>query len=138
MAKQFYPELSPAERLVLLRDNADKSETTTYFKTLTQDELDERRESLAENSIKLSELEDSKKLTSDRFKAQMDPLKAANKILLGEIKTKQAEVEGELFHIADHDAGIMETYDANGDLHSSRRLKPDEKQQKLFPVRKAQ
>lgn len=131
------PEADEKERLMILQENAAKIEKTTYQKTLTPDELAARREDLADNCIKLNEKEDDLNEIKSDFKAVMDPLKKTNKILLTEIKTKQSTIDGTLFHMANYDDGMMETYDNEGMLISSRRLRPDEKQKTIFSLAKA-
>jgi hypothetical protein len=130
MAKVFMPEVSPEERLRILRDNHD-SEITKYYKQLTQHEMDVRREQLAENSINHFELSEQLKEVKADFKEKMEPLIRDNHKLMQEIKTGQAEVEGEIFFVADHEASMMETYNADGEMIASRRLKPEEKQQRI-------
>jgi len=137
MAKQFMPELTPKERLSILQENAAKIEQTIYQKSLSQDELGARREDLADNCIRLNKFEDELKEVKDDFKFKMDPLKVHNKRLLTEIKTKQTEVDGTLFHMANHEDGMMETYDNEGFLIASRRLRPEEKQGTIFSLPKA-
>jgi hypothetical protein len=137
MGKIFMPEIAPSERRLLLEQNADNIEETTYLKPLTPDEMDIRREELTENAIKLSELEDEKKEIVKRYKDQMDPLISLNKLLLSDLKTKQAKVQGTLYHMANHEESMMETYDESGECISTRRLRPDEKQGKIFPLPKA-
>ena len=137
MAKQFMPESTPKERLMMLQENAAKVEQTTYQKALTADELAARREDLADNCIKLNQFEDELKEVKDDFKVKMDPLKTINKTLLTEIKTKQSTVDGTLFHLANHEDGMMETYDNEGFLISTRRLRPEEKQGNVFALGKA-
>lgn len=138
MSKIFMPEVEPKQRLMLLQQNADHIEETTYYKPLTQEELDLRRENLTDNAIQLSEYEDDKKEMMADFKLKMDPLTKENKKLLTEVKTRQAEVSGNLYYLANHEDGMMETYDENGELISSRRLRPEEKQQNIFSLSKAQ
>lgn len=138
MSKLFMPEIEPQQRLLLLQQNADHIEETTYYKPLTADELDLRREELTDNAIKLSEHEDEKKEIMGEFKVKMDPLIKRNKKLLSECKTRQAEIVGALYYMANHDDGMMETYDAAGELIASRRLRPDEKQKNIFSLAKAQ
>lgn len=133
---QFMPDLTPPERLRLLQENAAKVEETMYQKHLTNDELADRRESLADNCIKFNQLEDELKEIKDTFKGQMDPLKMLNKKLLTEIKTKQQTIDGLLYHIPDFEKGIMETYDSEGYFISSRRLRPEEKQGNVFSLNK--
>jgi len=134
--KQFMPDLSVKERLMVMQENAAKVEQTSYQKTLSPDELAARREDLADNCIKLNQFEDELKEVKDDFKVKMDPLKQTNKTLLTEIKTKQSTVDGTLFHMANHEDGMMETYDNDGVLISSRRLRPEEKQGSIFSLGK--
>ncbi len=136
--KQFMPELADQrDRLICLQESALKVEQTTYQKVLTPDELAARREDLADDCIKLNTLEDELKEVKDSYKAKMDPLKLANKTRLTEIKTKQSTTDGILYHIPEHISGMMEIYDADGELVSSRRLRPEEKQGNVFAMQKA-
>lgn len=134
--KQFMPDATPKERLMILQENSSKVEQTTYQKSLSADELAARREDLADNCIKLNQFEDELKEVKDDFKVKMDPLKATNKTLLTEIKTKQSTVDGTLYHMANHEDGMMETYDSEGFLIGSRRLRPEEKQGNIFSLGK--
>jgi hypothetical protein len=128
MSKKFMPEVSDKDRMLILQQNADKMEDTKYYKPLTEDELTARREMLTDNCIKLGDLEEEKKLLTEKIKVKIDPLKEENKMLLLECRTKQVQVSGILYHMADHENGYMETYDHNGELLYSRKLRPDEKQ----------
>ena len=136
MSKIFMPNVTAKERLMILQENAVKVEQTTYQKMLDADELAARHEDLAENCIKLSSIDDDKKEVMADFKLKTDPLNLANKTLLTEIKTKQATVEGTLFHLANHEEGFMETYDNEGSLIATRRLRPEEKQGTIFSLGK--
>lgn len=131
------PSVTAKERTMLMQENASKVEQTTYQRVLSPEELADRREDLADNCIKLNQKEDELKEIKDSFKIEMDPLKNKNKVLLTEIKTKQATVDGTLYHLANHDEGMMETYDAEGFLISTRRLRPDERQGTIFSLAKA-
>ena len=135
--KQFMPDSTPKERLMVLQENAAKIEQTTYQKMLNQDELAVRHEDLATNCIKLSSIDDEKKEVMADFKLRTDPLNTANKTLLTEIKTKQTTVDGTLYHMANHEEGWMETYDHDGMLIATRRLRPEEKQGTIFSLGKA-
>lgn len=130
MPKIFMPDATPEDRLRILRDNHG-SEKTKYFKQLTQEEMDVRRERLAENSIEHFELSEQLKEVKADFKDKMEPLIVDNHKIMKELKTGQAEVEGEIFFVPDHDSSMMETYNADGELISSRRLRPEEKQQRI-------
>lgn len=130
MQKVFMPELKPEERLRVMKDNHD-SAVETYYKQLSQDEIDSRQHDLAVNSIKKFKLDEELKEIKGDFKAQTDPLVERNKELMHEIDTGQAEVKGELFFVPDYDEKLMITYDSNGDFVSSRRLRPEEQQQRI-------
>ncbi len=137
MSKVFMPEVQQETRKQLLQQNADSIEQTEYLKPLTNEDLDIKRETLTDNAIKLSEFEDEKKDIMADFKLKMEPLSKENKMLLTEIKTRQARVSGTIYHMANHEEGMMETYDDNGEMISSRRLRPDEKRQNIFSLTKA-
>lgn len=134
MAKIFMPEATAEDRLNALKNNADKIEQTTYEKELTQEELDAKREEFVDNSITVSKLEDELAEKKKEFKNKIEPLKLINRSLQHEVKTKKKEVKGHLFHMANHRDSMMETYDESGELVSSRRLRPDEKQVRMQVV----
>lgn len=137
MSKIFMPNISAQERVQVLKNNADHIEETTYEKDLTQDELDAKREEFVDNSIKVSTLEDELNEVKATYKGKIEPVKLHNKILQQEVKTKKQKVKGVLFHMANHDTGYMETYEDTGEMIASRRLRPDEKQARLYIPPKA-
>lgn len=130
--KDFMPELPPQERLRILRDSCDSHEQTTYYKDLTADEVAAKNSRLIDNLIVVSRAEDELIVVKKEHKIKTDPLKDENKIILMEVKTGKQEITGTIYHLANHDEGIMETYDENGEFVKSRRLRPDEKQGRLF------
>lgn len=134
MAKIFMPDATPEERLNDLRNNADKIDNTDYEKELSEDELIAKREEFVDNSIEVSKLEDELNEKKKEFKNKIEPIKLTNRSLQREIKTKKRWVKGQLFHMANHTDSMMETYDETGELVSSRRLRPDEKQVRMQVV----
>lgn len=132
------PEIKdPVEKVRLLRDNCDEREETTYVKPLSQEELDVKHEQLADNCIEVNTLEETLKGIKAEFKGKIEPIKAERSILLRQIKTRQEEATGQLFHFNNHDDGMRYTYDENGELVSSRRLRPEEKQKRIPFIAKA-
>lgn len=129
------PDLT--ERPRMLNENCDSKETTSYVRNLTQEELDFKREVHVDNCVQLEEYNEELKKVKAEYKDKMEPLQDQNKTLLRQIKTRQEELKGTIFNYADHEDGMMYTYDENGDLVGSRRLKPEERQKKLFPLAKA-
>jgi hypothetical protein len=133
MAKIFMPDVSPEERLNIMRNHADEVEKSDYEKELTEDELAAKKDQFLKNDIVISNLEDELSDKKKEIKSKMDPLKVKNKGLRYEVKTGKKKCHGDLYHMADHTNSKMETYDATGELIFSRRLRPDEKQPtKLF------
>jgi hypothetical protein len=140
MQKQFMPELKPEDRIRVLRDN-HKSEKGKYFVQLSQEDMDLRREQLADNSIKYFELSEELKKKKAEFKEQMEPLTRDNQQIMQELKTGQAENDGELFFVPNYEPrkdfpkGSMEIYDDKGYLISERRLQPGEQQDRLHFIK---
>ena len=132
MAKQFMPDAEPTERLSVLRDSCYSQETTSYYRDLTQEQIDEKKSDFFTASDGLASLEDELDEIKADFKARMKPYKNELSHLRTIISTRREKCTGELYHLADHEAGIMETYDQNGDFVSARKLRPEEKQGKLF------
>lgn len=132
MQKMLFANTSVEDIRRILTDSADSVEQGEYLKSLSQEEMDIRREQMVENSIKLSDLEDQLKEAKAEFKGKIEPLSLQNKALLQELRTKQARLSGMLYHIKNEETGMMETYDDLGVLISTRRLKPEEKQGTIF------
>lgn len=51
------------ERMQFIKDTADSTEETTYYKPLTPDELEQKREEYLENQFNLQNIEDDLKAT---------------------------------------------------------------------------
>ena len=132
MSKTMFADVPPEDRLRLLIDNCDSREETNYMKDLGQEELDVKRETLTANYIQINDFDEELTAIKAGFKEKTEPLKLQNKSLLTQIKTRKEEVKGIIFNFADHEGGMMNTYDEQGELISSRRLRPEEKQAKLF------
>ncbi|MFC7347272.1 hypothetical protein ACFQO9_11140 [Chryseobacterium zhengzhouense] len=139
MDKQLFPpNMSAKDKLDNLQAMAYSTEETSYFKILTQEELDERRETLTENVIKISDLEFEKKQLTEEIKAKQKPMQVQNLEIMQTLKTKSEKIEGVLYHVDDQEAGMMYSYDVNGDFISSRRLKPNERQGSMFKLNQNQ
>lgn len=132
MSKTMFADIPPEKRQQVLADNCDGYETTSYLKDLTDEELDIKRETLTANCIKVFHLEEELKAIKDDFKKRINPLREETRELCEQVETRKEQVNGILFHFADHEASVMNTYDEKGEFVSSRRLKPEEKQARLF------
>jgi hypothetical protein len=132
LTENFMPDADPAERLHMLREQAESTEDGKYYRPLSDEELDEKRELLADNSIRLSELGDELKTTTSIIKSKMTPLKKGNETLLTEIKTRQEQCDGTLYNMHDHASRMVITYNEKGEFIKSRRMRPDERQTRMF------
>ena len=138
MSEVFMPDASQAERLQALKNHADKiEENASYERELTDEELDSKRETFVDNSINVSKLEDELNAYKKASKGKIEPIKIVNKGLQFEIKTKRTMEKGTLYHLANQDSGYMETYNEQGELIGKRRLRPDERQTRLYIPPKA-
>lgn len=138
MAKKFIEgNYTPQQIETMLTDHCTAKENTTYYVDLTEQDLVEKHQELSENLIRLNEKEEELKKIKDSYKVEMQPMKILQKVLLTAIHVKKEVVEGTLYHIADQEEGVMETFTAAGEFYSSRRLRPDEKQMRIPPMSKA-
>lgn len=140
MAKKFIEgEYSPEQIKSMLVQHCESSEETKYYVDLSQQDLVERHQELSKNLIKFNELDEELKEIKDDFKTRMKPLQVYQKELLEAISVKKELVTGTLFSIANQVEGMMEVYTEAGELYSSRRLRPDERQLRAtFPIKIAQ
>ena len=136
MEKQILQNLTKKDRIDNLQAIAHSVEETTYYKQLTPEELEVRQEKFIANTMKVNDLEAKKKAFVASTTNEQKPLKVESIDLLQTLKTKSEKVEGVLYHIDDQDEGMMNSYDEDGNLVSSRRLRPDEKQSSIFSIAK--
>lgn len=135
MAKRFIEgNYSPEQIRSMLANHCESSEETKYYRDLSEQDLIEKHQDLSKNLIELNQLEEELKDIKDDFKERMKPKKVLQKELLEAIGVKKELINGTLFHIANHADGMMETFTETGELYSSRRLKPEERQMRaVFP-----
>jgi hypothetical protein len=124
--------LSRHEKAEFLRTNATNIKEGFYFKKFTEDELNEKKDTLVDTciniDIKEEQFSDVKKTWSEEIKA----IKKERSTLTSVIKQKGEDAEGEIFEFADHESGYMVSFDIDGNEINRRRLRPEEKQPNLF------
>ena len=128
MDQKILQNVSPQERLQALRDSAEKRETFTYPKALSENELSKLKDDLTNDSVKLSKLEEAKKEFNTEHKAKVKPLKKDLAVTLTKLRSRVEEVEEEVFLLADQEEGLMLYYNAQGVLVHHRVLQADERQ----------
>ena len=127
--QQFYmPDMSPQERRAALDEYADKVEDGPYVRSLSEDEIYQRRIMVTDLFIKRRAIEEEKKAAIDEYKERLKPITEAMSEAISQIRTGLEERTGKQYLIADHENGDMNIYDEDGQFISRRRLRPDEKQ----------
>ena len=135
--KTIFSHLSPEERLAAIQALSEGEETLTYTKPLSREEMDEYRENLTDEMIKARSLEEQFAQQKAAHKERIDPVNRGIAELLGIIRAKAIEVREECFLVPNYEAGMMEFYNANGELVDSRRLRPEERQTTIKQLNQA-
>lgn len=136
--KNLFQELPETERELALKENCTKVERNYKVQRhFTKDELDGLRETVADDSILISELKDKIKLITAPITEEIKTKAVALKENLKLVKQKYEESEEDVYLIADHTTNMMHYYDAKGELVNSRRLLPHERQTRLVDMNKS-
>ena len=121
-------------REAFLKDNCDKVEEKGYMKPYTPEELQQRKEELANASIEIAEIEQEAKEAAAHYKGRLKPLKEARANIVSNIKAKAEYVEELCYKFVDQEARESGYYNKEGDLIESRPATADEMQTTLFGV----
>ena len=135
MDKFLGQEIPEKDRWQFLQDNADSVEKIGYTHRFTPEELAQKKESLAEISIKINDIEIEKKEAMEAFKAELKPLNEHKKELLDNIKEGSEYRENEeCAKILDHEEKMAGFYNSLGELAYSRPIMPQEMQKTMFSI----
>lgn len=121
-------------REAFLKDNCDKVEEKGYMKPYTPEELQQRKEELANASIEIAEIEQEAKEAAAHYKGKLKPLKETRARMVGDIKSKSEYVKELCYKFVDQEARETGYYNKEGDLIESRPATADELQITLFGV----
>lgn len=135
MDKFLGQDIPERDRWQFLQDNADAVEEIGYTHRFTPDELAQKKESLAETSIKINDIEVEKKEVMDGYKEQLKPLNETKQTLLENIKKgSEYKPHEECVKILDHDEKLAGYYNRLGELVYSRPIMPQEMQKTIFNI----
>lgn len=110
------------------------SELRTIIHRYTDDELNAVNARFTEVAQDLETVENEAKITSDGFKKQIKSLKAVQKEMLENIRSKSEMREVEVESRANYATNMMEYYSVDsGELVDQRRLMPNERQLSIEP-----
>lgn len=135
MDKILFSEMPEELRAEHLEANADAIEEVGYMRSFTSQELEEFKEELADNSIKINDIEIEKKEVMTDFKKKIDPLQEIVKTNMKRIKEKSEFVKEPCYKFTYSQEGIVAFYNGRGELVSSRPMRGDERQGRIFPLR---
>lgn len=124
--------MSPADRLAFLRDNAYKVEEGKFFKKFLPDELVSLKETFSQQSLALADKKAEFKQISADFKGRIKTMSEEAEITLQSIRGRGVWKKGDTFMFDDQEGGFMYIYDAEGNEIERRKLRPDEKQTSML------
>lgn len=133
MDKFLGQDVPENERWQFLKDNADSVEFIGYTHRFTPEQLAQKKESLAEVSIKINDIETDKKEVLDDFKEKLKPLNEDKMTLLDNIKKGSEYIENkECVKILYHEEKMAGFYNNLGELVYTRPIMPQEMQKTIF------
>jgi len=137
MQKQLgleYPE--GVARVQFLDANCTEVENIGFTREFTQEEMEAMKDNLADVSIELNDLQIEKKELVKEINLKMKPKDQQRKNLLESIRKRSEYVNEDCFKFVDHEANVVGYYNSEGSLVSTRRIKPEERQTKMFKLPK--
>ena len=135
MDKFLGQDIPEKDRWQFLMDNADAVEEIGYTHRFTPEELAQKKESLAEVSIRINDIETEKKEAMDEFKERLKPLNEEKQELLDHIKKgSEFRSDEECAKILYHEERMAGFYNKLGELVYSRPIMPQEMQKTIFNI----
>lgn len=129
--------LSEADRKAVLESEAIAVEEGTYEKPLTQEELSYYKDELAEQSINQAVILDEFAKVKEQFKERLKPVKERLSTAIQAVKYKSITQEGRLYKLADFDDQMIHKVDELGNVISSRKMLPEERQFRIQALKNA-
>ena len=124
----YFKSLSMPERITALRENAVTQYNKNVIRDFSEEEIADIKTTLSEQAIKLNDLKIEKKELTSVISGKIKTAEAEMKGTLKDLKNKYYENEETVYDIDDQEAGEMHTFDNQGNLLSTRKLTPKERQ----------
>lgn len=121
-------ELSQEDRQLVFQSEAIGCEELAYTKQLTPEEITIKKDEFTNQSMMKSTLTDELTEVKADYKGRIDPLTKSLKQTMKEIKNKSIECMGKVYKFADYENQMIHVVDPLGNLISSRRMLPEERQ----------
>ena len=124
------------ERKLFLKDNCDKVENLSYMKQFTPDKIIELKESLAEVSIKIDDIEGQKKMQNEVFKDALKPLNEEKQSALSGIRQRAEQVNEVCYTFIYQEEKTVATFNEQGERVSLRPAMQNELQGTIFQLQR--
>lgn len=134
MDKFITQDIPEDRRKQVLSDSCDAVEEIGYTRRFSIDELNHKKENLANLSIEINDIEEEKADAMSAFKFRLKPLVEDKTTLLADLKTKSEYVKRECYKFIDHENKMVGYYNELGELVSSRPIMPQEMQKSFFTL----
>lgn len=126
----------PQQRKQYLADNADSVVEKTYMRRFTPEELQSRKEELANVSISINDIENEKKAALYEFKERLKPLAEKRGLLIEDIRKKAETVTGNCYCFVVEEERMTYVINEDGDCIEAHPCTADELQKTVFqPMR---
>lgn len=122
------------ERKEFLANNADGIEEMTYTKSFDSDTLMRKKDKYVVAAARVHDIEEEVKNFRELKKAELKPYKEECATLLSEIKQKGSLVTEKVFKFVDREARMTGFYNADGNLIASRPATRDELPQNIYSI----
>lgn len=132
LEKELGKNLAPEQRKTYLMNICDGSESISYNRIFSPEEIAEQRELLTDASIMLADIESNKKQVLADFKEQAKKWEQQKSKSLENLRTKSELVTEECFKVLDEDSKTVGFYNLSSDLVYSRGASPKELQKTIF------
>lgn len=119
---------SKTDRIEVLSANAVRREQFAYFKQMGEDDLKLFEQRYFSLHAEIDTHEEQLQLAKEEFKQAVAPLKTELQECYAVVKSKGEQITEEVYLIPNHEAGIMEYLNSDGEVVFSRRLLPNENQ----------
>lgn len=120
------------QREQILRDSCDQIVERSYTRRFDQQEINERRASLANVSIQIADLEQELAEIRADYKGRIKPLQERIVKLRDELKAGGDWVKGDCFKFVFEDEGMVGFYSPEGHLLEACPMTQEEKQKNVF------
>jgi len=121
----------------ILVDNCEGVEDMEVQKRLTEEELTELAKDFADNNVELGKHTEALYAAKTVYKEAIKPIQSENKDIIASFKSKYKTVNEKVYRMANHESGMMEFVNLEGEVVSTRKLKPEERQGRLTPMHRA-